>query len=73
MGRDLRKPPVQPPALSRIICEIRSGLYPGLENLQGWRLHSLSGQPLLDRPGGEKVSPYTQSEPLLFQLMPVDT
>lgn len=44
-----------------------------LNHFQGWRLHNLSGQPvlMLDYPHGEKVSPYIQSEPLFFQLMPI--
>ena len=40
-----------------------------LENLQGWRLHNLSEQPLPDCPHGEKDLPHTQSELLFFQLM----
>jgi len=45
----------------------------GLENLQGWRLHSLAGQPV-PLPGytlAEKVSSYMLSETLLFQLTPI--
>ena len=44
-----------------------------IENLQGWRLHNLSEQsvPPLYFSHGEKVSPYMQSENLLFHFMPV--
>lgn len=42
----------------------------GLENLQGWRSHSISGQPvpMLDCPHGEKDFPYICFESLMFQL-----
>lgn len=42
----------------------------GLENLQGWRWYSVSGQPvpLLEC---EKILPHIQSELLLFQFMPI--
>ena len=45
----------------------------GLENLQSWSLQSLSRQsiPMLDFPNGEKVFPYVQSKPFLFQFMPI--
>lgn len=42
-----------------------------LENLQGQRMPNLSGQivPLLSCPDGEFYFPYSQAEPLLFQLI----
>lgn len=45
----------------------------GLEKLQGWRLHSVFGQPLPwpDCSHGEKVFPCIQPEPFLFQSMSV--
>ena len=41
------------------------------EYLQGWRLHSLIGQPLpvLSHPHSKGVFPYVQTEPLVFQFV----
>lgn len=46
---ELRRSPVQPLAHSRVTSEVRRPVAEdfvqlGLENLQGWRLHSISGQ-----------------------------
>lgn len=42
----------------------------GLKNVQGWRWHNVSEQPVLvlDCPYDEDVFPYIQRESLLFQL-----
>lgn len=49
-GRDLSNSLVQIPAQSRVSCELSWGFSEFisviLENLQGWKLHSLSGQPV---------------------------
>lgn len=47
-------------------------LQAGLENLKGWRLRSLSEQPVSLLPVFmvKKISSYISSEPLLFQLTP---
>lgn len=74
--RDLRKSLVQTPA--RCKSAVRSDqvsegfIQSDLGILQGWILHSLSGQSirLPDCPQGEKNSPYTQCEPLSFKCMP---
>lgn len=45
----------------------------GLENLQGRRLDSLSGQPipLFECPHGERICPYILSETLAFYFVPI--
>ena len=73
--RDPRRSLIWPPALSRVSSEVRTGGFipSGLENLQGQRLHSLSGQPVpvSSCRHGVKGFPYVQSEPVMFQLMSV--
>lgn len=68
----LRRPLSLPCAQGGSSAEVRPGCpglhldQTGLENSQGQRLHSLSGQPLSlpDSPKGEKASPYIQTESL---------
>lgn len=65
---------VQPPVKSVVSLrseQVAQGIaQTSLGNLQGWRLHSLSGQPALwfDGPDGEDALPCVQSEPF-FQAM----
>lgn len=42
------------------------------ENLQGWRVYDLPGQPVLvfNQPHSEKVFPDLQREPPMFQFVP---
>lgn len=71
VGRDVERSLVQPPAQSRVTCEIAQVfVQAALESLQQRSLHSLSGwpPPLPACPHEEKVAPYIQPEPLLFQL-----
>lgn len=68
-GRDLRRSLLRPPAHSRISSEVRPGC-PGLHPVGAWKCPK-TAQPtyLSNCPHGEKISPYIQAEPLLFQLL----
>lgn len=73
--RDIRRSVAQPPAQSRVRQKVRpvcSWFQAGLDNLQGWRQHSLSANLLYCSvvPVGKKILKI-HSEPLYFQLIPV--
>lgn len=69
VGRELRTILIQPPPRNGANAKCRAGCFvqTGLGNLQGWRFHHTSGQPLpLLCPHSDKLFPYTQSKPSLF-------
>lgn len=71
-GVDLRRFLLQPPAESRVSCEVRQG-FSGLYLLKLWRTQSPTGKIVLvaDCPHGKKAFPCIQSEWFFLQLIPV--
>lgn len=72
-GWELRRSPVQPPTEVGIGLIAWDFVPPGLENLHGWCLHSLSGKPvlLLGCPHAEEVFIHIQPESPLFQFISI--
>ena len=66
---------IQPLGSSRAICSQieQDHVQTAFECLQEWRLHHLPGQliPLLSHPDSEKVFPNVQTEPSVFQFVPI--
>jgi len=54
-----------------LLLATQEGVQTAFEYLQGWRLHSLSGQlvPVVGHPYSKKVLPDVQREPPVFQFV----